>query len=183
MIAPDYDPLQPRLLTLERRIEDVSLPLVTAGSMPDYPFRLQDEIFLFTKEVETNLTDPYGEKYGTIALKRQLVDVRYGLGNLFLSSFLLTLPNLLGLPFMHIRYTLFVDIRIMDRNNRLMGSYTATGSSSVKVAYYYGYSLRNAHADRKAYTDALKDALNKIRPQLKADTPALNEKLTAAGKL
>ena len=43
-------------------------------------FRLNDEILLFTKEVEENLMDHFGDKYGTIILKRNVIDVRYGMG-------------------------------------------------------------------------------------------------------
>jgi hypothetical protein len=181
MIVPNHDPITPKLLTLERRIEDISLPNV-ATTHVDNRYRLNDEILLFTKEVEENLIDPYGDKYGTIALKRNIIDVRYGIGNFILSSFLLTIPNLLGLPFMNIRYQISVEVRIMDRNNKLIGNYNAIGRSGVKVAYYYGYSLRNAHADRKAYTDALIDALNQIRVSIQADATKINEKLLATGR-
>lgn len=88
------------------------------------------------------------------------------------------MPNLFGMPFMHIRYTLSVELRILDRNNKLLGNYSAVGVSSVKVAYYHGYSLRNGLADRKAYTDAF----NKIRPQLQADVDRLNGPLRSAGR-
>ena len=182
MITPKNDPITPKLLTLERRIEDVSLPNLTTPH-GDNQFRLNDEILLFTKEVEENLMDPYGDKYGTIVLKRNVIDVRYGMGNFILSTFLFTIPNLFGMPFMNIRYKVSTEIRVMDRNNKLIGNYNAIGESQVKVAYYYGYSFRNAHADRKAYTDALNDALNKIRPQIKLDASRINEKLHAAGRL
>jgi hypothetical protein len=50
------------------------------------------------------------------------------------------------------------------------------------VAYYHGYSLRNGLADRKAYTDAINDAFNKIRPQIQADLDRLNGQLRSAGR-
>jgi len=182
MITPKNDPIIPKLLTLERRIEDVSISNMTTSQL-ETQSRLNDETLLFTKEVEGNLIDPYGDKYGTIVLKRNVIDARYGMANFILSTFLFTVPNLFGLPFMNIRYKISVEIRIMDRNNKLIGNYNAIGESQVKVAYYYGYSLRNSHADRKAYTDALNDAFNKIRPQIKPDVISINEKLQAAGKL
>jgi hypothetical protein len=182
MITPKNDPIVPKLLTLERKIEDVSVSNITSGQF-DNQYRLNDEILLFTKEVEGNLIDPYGDKYGTIVLKRNVIDVRYGMGNFFLSAFLFTVPNLFGMPFLNIRYKISVEIRIMDRNNKLIGNYNAIGESQVKVAYYYGYSLRNSIADRKAYTDALNDAFNKIRPQIRPYVLSINEKLQAAGKL
>lgn len=181
MISPKNDPIIPKLLTLERTIEDVSLSNITTPQVYDQ-YRLNDEILLFTRESENNLMDPYGDKYGTIVLKRNIVDVKYGVGNFIASSLLFTIPNLFGMPFLNIRYNISVEIRIMDRNNKLIAKYNAIGESQVKVAYYYGYSIRNSHADRKAYTDALNDAFNKIRPQIKLDVLGINEKLQATGK-
>ena len=182
MITPKNDPIAPKLLTLERRIEDVTSPNMTT-IQGDNQFRLNDEILLFTKEVEENLMDPYGDKYGTIVLKRNVIDVRYGMGNFIASSLLFTIPNLFGMPFMNIRYKISAEVRIMDRNNKLIGNYSGIGESRVLVAYYYGYSLRNGHADRKAYTDALNEAFNKIRPQIKLDVLRINEKLISSGRL
>jgi hypothetical protein len=183
MIAPQDAPITPRLLTLDRRLDDIAMPGMLSANAGIDPQRLQDEIALFTKEVEQNLVDPYGDKYGTIAFTRNIIDARYGIGNFIASSLLFTVPNLFGMPFMHIRYTISVELRILDRNNKLIGNYGAVGSSSVKVAYYYGYSLRNGLADRKAYTDAVSDAFNKIRPQIQADVARLNAQLLAAGRL
>lgn len=182
MIGPADAPITPKLLTLDRRIEDVALPGMASSNAGTNPFRAQDEIDLFTKEVERNLVDPYGEKYGTIALTRNIVDARYGMGNFIASSLLFTVPNLFGLPFLNIRYTIAVELRIMDRNNRLIGNYSATGTSAVKVAYYRGYSLRNGNADRKAYTDAINDAFDRMRPRIAADVDRLNGLLRAAGR-
>jgi len=173
MIAPDTNPISPRLLTLERRIED--MPNTTVVVTYD------DEVRLFTKEVETNLVDPYGDKYGYIAFKRSILDARVGYGQYLLSSFLMTVPNLFGMPFMNIRYRVEVEIRILDRSNKLLGRYSAIGNSSVKVAYYYGYSMRNAF--RKSYPDAIIDAFEKIRPQIQSDVSRLNERLYDAGKI
>lgn len=182
MIKPSMDPISPKLLTLERKIEDVSSPNM-ATIHAENQIRLNDEILLFTKEAEQNLMDPYGDKYGTMVLKRYVVDVKYGMGNLLLSAFLFSLPNLFGLPILNIRYKISAEIRIMDRNNRLIGNYNAIGESRVKVAYYYGYSIRNMHADRKAYTDALNDAIDKIRPQLESEVIRINQILKETGRL
>lgn len=172
MLTPQNDPITPKLLTLERRMEDMANTSVVTSD---------DELKLFTKEVENNLIDPYGDKYGYIALKRNIIDAKMGMGQYILSSMLLTIPNIFGMPFMNMRYKVEVEIRILDRDNKLVSKYTAIGESSVKVAYYYGYSMKNAM--RKAYPDALLDAFNKIRPQIKSDAQRVNEKLIVAGKL
>lgn len=172
MLAPKDEPITPKLLTLERQIEDLANTTVVAN---------EDELRLFTKEVENNLMDPYGDKYGYIALKRNIVDVKYGMGYFWTSTILVSIPNLFGLPFTDIRHKIEVEIRILDRNNKLVGKYSAIGESSAKAAYYYGYSMSNAH--RKSYPDALLDAFDKIRPQIQSDASRLNEKLLEAGKI
>jgi len=172
MLVPKHDPISPKLLTLERQIEDLANTTVVAN---------EDELRIFTKEVEENLIDPYGDKYGYIALKKNIIDIKYGGGYFWPSSLLATIPNLFGLPFLDIRHKVEVEIRILDRNNKLVGKYSAIGESSAKAAYYYGYSMRNA--SRKSYPDALMDAFDKIRPQIQSDAAILNEKLLEAGKI
>ena len=178
MLSTKNDPITPKLLTLEKKIE----PFSNGGQSFSDPrvFMSDDELNLFTKEIENNLLDPYGEKYGYIVLKRNIIDVRLGSGLFLLSGFLFTIPNIFGMPFFNIRYQIELEIRILDSENKLVGKYAAVGESSVKVAYYYGYSLRIA--GRKAYTDAFITAFDKIRPQIQADALSVNEKLSKAGK-
>ena len=172
MLMPKNDPLTPKLLTLERRIEDLSNTTVVANG---------DELILFTKEVENNLIDPYGDKYGYIALKKNIIKVNHGMGYLIPSAILLYVPTLFGFPCSNISYKVEVEIRIMDRDNKLISKYSAIGESRVKAAMYYGYSLSNAA--RKSYSDAILDAFNKIRPQIQLNAANINEKLRLAGKL
>ena len=103
------------------------------------------------------------------------------MGLYMLSSMLLTVPNILGMPFMNLRYKVEAEIRIYDSENKLVGKYSAYGTSNVVVAYYYGYSLQSAY--RKAYPEALLDAFDKIRPLIQADAERVNEKLMAVGKI
>lgn len=173
MIGAVESPITPKLLTLERRMEDMSnATVITSG----------DEMKLFTEEVETNLIDPYGDKYGYIALKTHVLDSKDGaLGLGLLSAYTLTIPNLFGMPFGIYGYTIDVEMRVMDRENRLVAKYSATGKSRVRVAYFNGYSGKDA--ERKAYPDAINDAFDQIRPKIQADAERVNEKLLAAGKL
>jgi|JI7StandDraft_1071085.scaffolds.fasta_scaffold02427_6 hypothetical protein len=172
MLTPKNAPITPKLLTLERRMEDLANTTVVTND---------DELKLFTKEVENNLIDPYGDKYGYIAFKRNIIEQKSGAGLTILSALLWTAPNIFGMPWMIIQYKVEVEIRILDRDNKLVSKYTSVGESKVKVAYYYGYSMKNAI--RKAYPDALLDAFDKIRPQIQADAQRVNEKLNAAGKI
>lgn len=172
MIAAKKDPISPKLLTLDRRMEDMANTTIVTND---------DELKLFTKEVEENLVDPYGDKYGYIALKRNVIKYRAGFGYYMTSAMLLSIPNLFGFPYYKMRYKLEVELRVYDKENKLIGKYSAIGNSNVTVAFYYGYSL--AVAQRKSYVDALNDAFSQIRPQIKADAERINEKLKAAGKM
>jgi hypothetical protein len=172
MVRPKTEPINPKLLSLERRMEDFANTTVYTN---------ESELKLFTQEVETNLIDPYGEKFGYIALSKNVLKHKVGLPQLVLSIALFTLPNIFGMPFLKVSYKVEVEMRILDRENRLIGKYSAIGESKSKVAYYYGYSFLNAN--RKVYPEAMLDAFNKIRPQIQADAARLNEKLLAAGKI
>jgi hypothetical protein len=170
MMAPPNDPISPKLLTLDRRIDDFANTRVVVS---------EDHLRLFTQEVETNLMDPFGSKYGYIAMKTNVIEAKMGTAFWFLSFFTAYIPNLFGSPFLVLRYKIEVEYRILDRNNKLLSKYSAIGNSKVIVALYYGYWANDA--GRKAYSDCLLDAFNKIRPQVQADAQRINEKLKAAG--
>ena len=163
-ISVKKEPLTPKLLTLERKIEDVVNTVIATNP---------DEMKIFTKEVEENLIDPYGDKYGYIIMKQNIIKMKPGI--FIPNAILLYVPTLLGVPFAITKYTIEVEIRITDFNNKLLGKYTAIGKGKNICAMYYGYSLMNVA--RKTYTDAINDALNQIRPQILADVNQLNEKL------
>jgi hypothetical protein len=171
-ISVKKEPITPKLLTLEKKIEDVAnATVITSG----------DQMKLFSKEVEENLTDPYGDKYGYIVMKQNMVKMKMGTGWAILQGFTAGIPLLFGVPAGGAKYEYEVELRVMDSQNRLVGKYSAIGNGSAKIAMYWGYS--GANAWRKAYVDAINEAFNQIRPQIQADAGRLNDKLTAAGKL
>ncbi len=173
MLVLKIDPINPKLLTLDRRIEDLSNTNVIANT---------DEIKLFTDEVENNLIDPYGDKYGYIAIKRNIIEAKSGgLGYTIAGGLTSGIPWLFGLPMSNIKYKIEIELRILDRNNKLIGKYSATGESKVTVALYYGYS--GADAVRKSYLEAMLEAFDKIRPKIQKDSKRINDTLLTTGKL
>ncbi len=166
-ITVKKEPLTPKLLTLERKIEDVANSVVATNP---------DEMKIFTKEVEENLIDPYGDKYGYIIMKQNIIKMKPGI--FIPNAILLFIPTILGLPCTITKYTIEVEIRITDFQNKLIGKYTAIGKAKNICAMYYGYSLMNVV--RKTYADAINDAFNQIRPQILADINRLNEKLKSS---
>ncbi|GEM_PF-2188453 len=167
------DPINPKLLTLERRIQDLANTTVTTND---------DELKLFTKEVEENLIDPYGDKYGYLVMKRNIIEMKMGLMPwILINGILLQTPLLFGVPYGKPSYVIEVEFRVMDSNNKLIGKYSAIGRGKNTIAAYHGYSAGAAY--RKTYADALTDAFNKIRPEIRNDVERLNRSLKEAGKL
>ncbi len=171
-ISQQKNPIAPKLLALEPKVDDLANKIIATNNF---------ETTLFNKEVEDNLTDPYGEKYGYITLKRNILSIRPGWGFYALSILTATIANLFGMPFMVLRLKSEVEIRIMDKNNRLIGKYSAIGESKSIAAYYYGYAIPIAYI--KCCVEAENDAFSKIRPLIQADVSRVNDKLKEAGKL
>ncbi|UPT65584.1 MAG: hypothetical protein M0D57_13690 [Sphingobacteriales bacterium JAD_PAG50586_3] len=177
-------PLSNKLLTLEKQIGDITGPNYTYNHSYSYPNSYMnsiglngDELRIINNEVDENLTDPYGDKYGYIEFNRRTVNMRYGIGWTLLSSMTFFTVNLLGVPFMNLRLDSEVEIRILDVNRKLIAKYSAVGQSKFIIAMYYGYGLMAA---TKVYPQALIDALDKIRPQINADVDRVNKLLKAA---
>lgn len=166
------DPLPIRLLSLEKKIED----LKEIRFIPN-----EDRVRLFTKEVEENLTDAYGDKYGYIMMSQNIIDFRKGTGWLFPNAWTLCSVMLLGCPLAHYKHEIEVELRITDSKDRLIAKYSSIGRGSEVVAMYYGYTAGKAM--RKSYIDALRNAFDQMRPQIQKDVSSINEKLKLAGKI
>jgi hypothetical protein len=172
-IKIDKNPISVKLLTLENSVDELSKSTMyrTTG----------DDFRIFNQELEENLTDIYGVKYGYISYKTNIIDYKMGLGYYMLSCFLVTIPNLFGMPYMNFQYEVETEIRIFDKNKKLLAKYSANGKSRTLVAYYYGYQLK--YAARKSYIEAIISGLHQIRPSIERDAASINEKLLEAGKL
>jgi hypothetical protein len=172
MIKVEDAPLPTKLLALERQMGDVANTTIVSN---------KDELKLFTQEVEQNLTNPYGDKYGYIVFKTNFIEAKDGLGFLILSSATLSLLNIFGLPWQKVYRKIEVEIRVLDSKRRLIGKYSAVGEASTTIAYYYGYKSGDAY--RKTHAEVIANALNKIRPKILADANRINNSLSDSGKL
>ena len=166
------EPLSPRLLTLEKKIEDIQNVAFVAN---------EDRMRIFTKEVEENLTDPFGEKYGYLIMKQNIIKLSRGPFWTCPNAWTVCIAMLFGCPIAHYKHVIDVEFRIMDSKNRLVGKYSAIGRGSGIAAMYYGYTVGKAM--RKSYIDALNNAFDQMRPQIQKDASAINEKLNLSGKL
>lgn len=166
-VAVRQDPIAPKLPALERKLEDAGNRCVMADP---------DRVNLFADEVEENLTDPYGAKSGSITMAQNIIRVRPGI---FIPSMvLLGVPTLFGVPFAIPKITVEVELRVMDARNRMIGKYSAVGNGRSICALYYGYPLVAVY--RKTYVDAVNDAFDRIRPQIRADAARLDQLLRDA---
>jgi hypothetical protein len=168
MIAMDKEAISPQLLTLERQVEDVASieRMIT-----------EDELRLFTQEVEENLLDPFGVKAGYIVYRRSMQDLRLkGIPWTMLNGLTFGTAALLAVPVAIPEHTVEIEVRILDLDRQLLAKYSAVGRGRNVMAMYYGYGLQATF--RKTYADAVQDALKAIRPRIQADAPMLNERLT-----
>lgn len=172
MLETPKDPINPKLLTLDKRLADFSNATVRTSDA---------EIKLFTKELEENLFDPYGDKYGYIALKRTVL--KKSIGWIWYAPFMASIgfSTLVGIPLDSRKYKVEAEFRIYNRNNRLIGKYSGIGEAKAWIAAYWGYDYSDA--ETKAFCMALQEAFNEIRPQIQDDAERLNILLMQDGKL
>lgn len=140
-----------------------------------------DALKLFQQECNTNLTEPADT--ATFGFAKLVVTkvktVRRGRGLQTLQLATLMLPSLLGVPLEWYHTTLEAEVQVSDASGNLLGTYSGTGTSAVKVAMYHGYS--QTAAPRLADIIALRAAMAQIRPQLDTATARLRPLLLAGG--
>lgn len=88
-------------------------------------------------------------------------------------------PSLLGIPLEWYRTEVKAEIQIIDARGEVIGTYSGTGRSKVRVAMYHGYS--QSKAARLSDVQGLRMALDEIRPKLDADSDTLRQQLVGTG--
>lgn len=171
LVSVKKEPISPQLPAMDKKIEDIGNTTVYIS---------EDETRLFTKEVEENLTNPFGDKYGHIIMKLTVIHSTDGMGWLVPNFCTLYFGTLFGMPVAEFRHKLEVEFRIIDSKDKMIAKYSGIGKGSALVALYHGYAFRKA--PRKSFTQAMNEAMDQIRPQIQRDAVSLNEKLIAAGK-
>ncbi|UOQ74635.1 hypothetical protein [Hymenobacter cellulosilyticus] len=162
--------LNPRLPVLEVAVD--AQPLHSSnGATPD------DAQKLFQLELQRNLMDAKDTTtYGTVRLhitKATAKRTARGLHIVQLAT-LLT-PAMLGIPIEYFQATAQAELQIVDVKGNVLATYKGKGASKIRVAFYHGYSQKGA--PRLADIEAVRQALNEIRPQLAADAGTLREQL------
>ncbi|HXA00805.1 MAG TPA: hypothetical protein VNW99_02395 [Cytophagaceae bacterium] len=140
-----------------------------------------DQFEIFDQEVDNNLCNPYGQKFGYIVLRTYYSKFGLGLGYSVASGITLLIPNLLGMPMGRPKFELQATVEILNSKKELIGKYRAVGTGKSLMALYYGYG--QSDSIRKARVDALNNALSEIRKQIQTDAPRLLEELGKAGMI
>ena len=167
-------PLASRLPGLEILADQGPLAM-NDGALPEDPLKL------FQQECHLNLTEPtdtatYG--YAKLIVKK-VRTLRTGRGLQGIQVVTFMLPAVAGVPLEWYKTTLQAELQVSDAAGNLLGTYSGTGTSAVKVAMYHGYSQTTA--PRLADIIALRGAMAQIRPQLDTATARLRPLLMAGG--
>lgn len=168
--------LSRQLPPLELALDNGPLAL-TEGALPEDPMRV------FKQEAAQNLLEAADSaNFGYAKLHVTKAEVKRT-GKFFQGVQMVTLmvPSLLGLPLEYYRTNVKVELQILNSKGDTIGTYAGAGRSKVRVAMYHGYS--QAKAPRLADVQALRLALDQIRPQLEADSDTLRTQLLVAGPL
>jgi len=145
------------------------------GALPDDPLRL------FKSELQHNVVEATDTAtYGYMRLVVTKVHTtRKGRSLQAAQVATMLVPSVLGAPLEWYNTDLEAEVQVMDATGQLLGTYTGKGTSNVKVAMYHGYSQTDA--PRLADVMALREALNKVRPQLDTAAARLRPLLMAGG--
>lgn len=164
-----------RLPRLEALVEPGPL-MATEGALPD------DASKVFRQELAYHLAEPQPDsvQYGYAKLVVTQAEVaRTGRALQAFQMLTLMTPSLLGMPLEWYRTNLTAEVQIIDSRGDIIATYTGTGHSKVRVAMYHGFS--QTEAARISDVQALRLALDQIRPRLDAAADSLRRKLAAAG--
>ena len=167
-------PLATRLPALEILADQGPLAM-NDGALPDDPLKM------FQQECRNSLTEPTDSAtfgYAKLVVKK-VRTLRTGRAVQGLQVLTFMVPAVLGIPLEWYKTTLQAEVQVSDAAGNLLGSYSGTGTSEVKVAMYHGYSQTTA--PRLADVMALRSAMAQIRPQLDTATARLRPLLLAGG--
>ena len=168
-----------RLPKLDAVVEPGPLNMTEgAGAYPD------DAGKIFRQELTYHLAEPQPDsiRYGYAKLLVTQAE-QQRTGRLLQAFQMLTLmtPSLLGIPLEWYRTDVKAEVQIINAHGEVIGTYSGTGRSKVRVAMYHGYG--QSKAARLSDVQGLRLALDQIRPKLDADADTLRQQLVTSGPI
>lgn len=168
--------LSTQLPALEVAVDNGPMAM-TEGALVDDPMRV------FKQEVDKNLISTTDSaKFGYAKLLIVKAEPQRT-GRFFQAMQMATfmVPSLLGIPVEYCRTNVTAEVQILNALGDTVGVYHGAGRSKVRVAMYHGYS--QSQAPRLADMQALRLALDQIRPQLENDVDSLRQQLLTSGPI
>lgn len=131
---------------------------------------------LFYREIEKNVVMHGGEKKGSIILTPVLHTIEPNMGWTYLSIGTMYIPNLLGMPIGS--YTSFceLELRVVDKNGRLIRAYNSDSVTTKYSAAYWGYYFKDA-ANAAMY-GSYKETLSNLIEQMNNDKDLIIRELS-----
>lgn len=131
---------------------------------------------LFYREIEKNVVMHGGEKKGSIILTPVLHTHEPNLRWPFASAITLHIPNIFGMP--ESSHTSFceLELRIVDKNGKLIKAYNADSELTKYTAAYWGYYPQDTI--NAALYGSYKEALNKLMQQMNNDKDLIIRELS-----
>jgi hypothetical protein len=177
-LNPTGAAFSPKLPALENGVENNLVAIIDRqgtiiGATP------QDVTTYFDRDVTELMTDPYGNKRGSIVLKVNTINSGMaGFGYFMLGDLTsLGLFWLLGLPYGGGKATVEVEVELNDPNRRLVGKYRGSGHHKMICSLYNGNNYTSPVAQRISYLLAVKDAVADAKTKMMPDLERLNKEL------
>lgn len=131
---------------------------------------------LFYREVEKNIVMHNGDKKGSIILTPVLLQQEPNLFWIFFNAVTLHIPAIFGIP--EASYTSFceLELRIVDKNGKLIKSYNADSEVTKYAAAYWGYYPKDGV--NAALYGSYKETLSKLMQQMNNDKELIIRELS-----
>ena len=169
-IEQEKNPINPKIPSLQ----------LYAGTEYYSEILSETEFRLFRQEMEENIMNPYGDKFGSAFYSSRIIENKSGMGYIILSGLSLYTLNLVGVPLHRINRTIEIEIRILDLKGRLIGKYTGKGTGTASIGLYYGFDWTSAYD--KVLHESIAEALSNIRFHIDEDSERIRNELLKTEK-
>lgn len=165
----NFPNLEPIFESNENSVRGVSLDETKIKNNTPYAM-------LFYREIEKNVVRHDGEKQGSIILTPVLHTHEPNVGWTLVSALTLHIPNIFGMP--EASHTSFceLELRIVDKNGKLIRAYNADSIVTKYTAAYWGYYPQDTI--NAALYGSYKETLTKLMNQMNNDKDLIIRELS-----